>query len=378
MNKYIPGNPVVMNASLDNFEFITIGLFCNDKELTKKDDEQYHCIFVRSIQNKGELKNNIIVTDNGYQLSEAKIKETFRLTINDKRKGLGKILKEFNYDIDKILEYFSIQIFSFVKNTAEKNEQEILAYNYFKDLDENLLNSRVGGKNTTAFNKRLSKSSSKKTPIRNVTTGEIFESLSEAERQYQTNHIADVLAGRREFAAGYKWEYVDRLMQTKKVPIITNKILIGKAITDKAIRCIETNEVFQTLHDANIFLNCKKSHISTVLIGDRPTSNGYHWEYADEQGISPSREHYNLCKIGFKQGIPPVLNVDENIAYPSAKFAAEQNFLKQYQITNVCQNKQKTAINGYDIVSHWKYLTKEEYVKYANEGKAEYPPYEVK
>ena len=167
-------------------------------------------------------------------------------------------------------------------------------------------------------------------------------------------------------------------MQTKKVPIITNKISTEKSITDKAIRCIETNEVFQTLHDANIFLNCKKSHISTVLIGDRPTSNGYHWEYADEQGITPSREHYNLCKIGFKQGIPPVLNVDENIAYPSAKFAAEQNFLKPYQITNVCQDKQKTAINGYDVVSHWKYLTKEEYIKYASEGKAEYPPYEVK
>jgi len=265
--------------------------------------------------------------------------------------------------------HFSLKIFAFVNNTKEQNEQELLAYNYFNNLGENLLNSRVGGKNTLAYNKKISRTSSKKISIKNITTGEIFESIKEAERQYQTNHIADVLAGKRTYAANCQWAYTNIQKEIKHLSERTEQ---KHAETNRPIRCIETNKIFQNIREANEFLGCKKSHISTVLLGDVPTSNGYHWEYTDEQGLSKSREHYNMCKIGYKEGTSPVLNIDENIAYPSVSFAAEQNFLNKTQISQNCLGRQQCTINKYNIVSHWKYISKDEYIKYVENGKADY------
>ena len=610
----------IMNITFEECKYIVFGIYSNDYRFTEKNDELYHCVYIRSIDKERLLDCAIGKVNNEYRFSTEQMLKILKPMVNDTRKSTGKHFNECGYTMKNVLEHFTFRIFAFVKNTKEKNEQELSIYNHLISLNEKLLNGRVGGKNTAEFNKKIGDANTKKIPIKNITTGEIFESCCAAEKKYKDRHICQVLSGERDFASSCEWEYVDNDLNieprkrraerhkikkdyiyevTRSVFDITNKVLYrtsseaekilnvsstsinrsctgerpivadrrwvfislkeyedylgkedelynileeeerlpkdkevsldvnidfelnsgvqedlfiygiitdipelqtnlksdilnidgkwqfiyvgitndmehryahhkicteiidGKYIKDlglghfkmimldnftacrkigilieqkytyyisqlgyklingkfgnrytedvlktirqvnksknslhghsleekitqarimtkRHIRCIETNQIFQSLFEANQFLGHDRSHIVSVLNGDRPTSNGYHWEYADEQGISSSREHYNLCKIGFKRGVPPVLNIDKNIAYPSAKFAAEQNFLKQYQITNVCQNKQKTAINGYDIVSHWKYLTKEEYVKYANEGKAKYPPYEVK
>jgi hypothetical protein len=368
---YIPGEPIIEVAPYNNFNAIVLGMFCNDNRLTQKEDDEFHCIFIKTIKNTNKDTNMIIKTANGFELTEQQKKKVLKTVVADKRKGLGKILSEYDYTTADMYIHFSLKIFAFVNTTSEQNGQELLAYNYFNDLGENLLNSRIGGKNTSAYNKKISKTSSKKVAIKNITTGEVFESIKEAEQQYQTNHIADVLAGKRTYAANCQWEYVD--MQNKTCTS-TKKIDIEQRQTDtnKAIRCIETDKVFQNIREANEFLGCKKSHISTVLLGDVPTSNGYHWEYADEQGLSKSREHYNMCKIGYKEGTSPVLNIDENIAYPSVSFAAEQNFLNKTKISQNCLGRQQCTINKYNIVSHWKYISKDEYIEYVKNGKADY------
>jgi hypothetical protein len=47
--------------------------------------------------------------------------------------------------------------------------------------------------------------------MRNIDTGEIYESVTEAERilnlPLRHSHIGDVCRGKRKFAYGYKWEY---------------------------------------------------------------------------------------------------------------------------------------------------------------------------
>lgn len=614
MLEQIIANPLEITELVppDECKYIVFGLYCNDKQLTKNDDDLYHCIFIRSVESRFLLPNAICKVNGEYQFSLEEVNKLITPMVNDHRKGLGKILYDYGYNKKKALANCIMKIIAFVSTKKEKEEQELKVYNYLKSLNENLLNLRIGGINTTEFKKKISHISTKKTAIRNVTTGEVFNSISAAEKQYNNRHIIDVLSGKRDIAAGCAWEYVNpelniepnkiREERHKKIenytykvtrsvfditnlklyrtsadaerilgvsqtsinrsctgerPIVANrrwvwvtleeyeeylgkeselyeflemenrlpidkeinldvnidfefnsgkqeslyiygiitdlpelqtklnentiipqvgwqfiyvgitanmgerfrlhqsnteihdgkfikdyglqhfkmilldnfisnrkvgilieqkythyisqmgyKLINGKfgnkftkeirttmnkdnhigkkhsqeerikqarIMTKRYIRCIETNEVFQSLLEANLFLGVERSHIIDVLNGNRPMSNGYHWEYADEQELSKSREHYNLCKIGYKKGTRPVLNIDEDIAYPSLKFAAEQNYLNPWQIKYVCNDEQNSVINKYEIISHWRYITKEEYIKYVNTNKAEYP-----
>lgn len=599
-------------APLDECKYIVFGIYSDDERFTKNNDNLYHCIFIRSVESRFLLPNAIYKINGEYRFSSEEMDKLFKPMVNDTRKSIGKIFQEYNYSMKNIFSHFTARIIAFVSIRKEKNEQELKAYNYLKSLGEHLLNARIGGKNTTEYNKKLSETHIKKIPIKNITTGEIFDSLAAAEKKYNNRHIIDVLLGRRDIAADCEWEYVDHKLNiepnkireerhkktenytykiTRSVfditnlklyrtsaeaerilgvnqtsinrscdgerPIVANRrwvwvtlkeyenylgkedklyellevenrlpaekeisldveidfelnsgdqeslfvygiitdlpelqtelnentiipqdgwqfIYVGitnnmedrfcqhqritkihnekrmkdyglqhfkmilldnftanrkigilieqkytyyiyqmgyrlingkfgnkftknirdemnkdnhparghsqeerikqaRIMTKRHIRCIETNEVFQSLLEANLFLGHDKSHIVDVLNGNRPMCNGYHWEYADEQGLSKSREHYNLEKIGYKNGISPVLNIDEDIAYPSVKFAAEQNYLNTWQITYVCNDKENFAINKYEVTSRWRYITKDEYVEYVKKNKAEYP-----
>lgn len=47
----------------------------------------------------------------------------------------------------------------------------------------------------------------------------------------------------------------------------------------KAVRCIETNEIFGSAGEASRSKNINQSHISAVCLGKRKTAGNLHWEY---------------------------------------------------------------------------------------------------
>lgn len=58
----------------------------------------------------------------------------------------------------------------------------------------------------------------------------------------------------------------------------------------KKIRCVETGEVFLSLHDAERKTGIGCSHICQVLKGMRNTAGNLHWEYIDEKGQKENQE----------------------------------------------------------------------------------------
>lgn len=43
--------------------------------------------------------------------------------------------------------------------------------------------------------------------------------------------------------------------------------------------CVETNEIFQSIRDAEIKYNLNNSHITACCKGNRKTHGGFHWQY---------------------------------------------------------------------------------------------------
>lgn len=55
--------------------------------------------------------------------------------------------------------------------------------------------------------------------------------------------------------------------------------MLGNQNGNKAVRCVETSEVFPSVKQAAISLNVSAHGISHVLKGRQKTAGGYHWEY---------------------------------------------------------------------------------------------------
>ena len=51
----------------------------------------------------------------------------------------------------------------------------------------------------------------------------------------------------------------------------------------KRTRCIETQEIFESLKDAGKTKHINIGHISECCKGTRQTAGGYHWEYVDDE-----------------------------------------------------------------------------------------------
>lgn len=97
--------------------------------------------------------------------------------------------------------------------------------------------------------------------VRNVETGDVFDSIQEASVAYNIGKVGIIRTcqGLHQTAGGYHWEYVG--------PRSLNKV-----------RCIETGEIFPSISAAQ--KSCGGS-VYNVLNGKAITAGGYHWEYVD-------------------------------------------------------------------------------------------------
>jgi hypothetical protein len=108
-----------------------------------------------------------------------------------------------------------------------------------------------------------------------IETQEIFPSIAEAKRQKGCNNIEKCLSGERQTAGGYHWCYYENREQY----IIPDK---KKHSNYKAVRCIETQIVYETAAEAERRTGANRSAIGDVCKGKRKTAGGCHWEYVEE------------------------------------------------------------------------------------------------
>lgn len=99
--------------------------------------------------------------------------------------------------------------------------------------------------------------------VRNVQTGEVFESIRDANNKYNIakGSISAACAGRSKTAGGYAWEYVEDPQRLK-------------------VRCVETGEIFPNATKAGKAYGT--SGVWQALKGIAHTAGGYHWEYVKQ------------------------------------------------------------------------------------------------
>jgi predicted nucleic acid-binding Zn-ribbon protein len=110
--------------------------------------------------------------------------------------------------------------------------------------------------------------------VKNIDTGEIFESVSVAAEKYncEKGGIVACCRGITKTSHGYRWQYLDRESSSRKIH--------QKQKTQKRVLNIDTGDIYETLVDA-----VEKTgivNIQAVCNGRREKAGGYRWRYLDK------------------------------------------------------------------------------------------------
>lgn len=127
----------------------------------------------------------------------------------------------------------------------------------------------------------------RKTAIRCLETGKMYESIADASRDtgINNNSIRAVARGDRHKAGGYTWEYVN--------PASDKRDNRGcNQPTAKKVRCAETGNQFVSLSDAARAVGLRNGNSIRRAIDRGGTAGGYHWEYLDEKKEVSTDDHH--------------------------------------------------------------------------------------
>ena len=127
--------------------------------------------------------------------------------------------------------------------------------------------------------------------IRCVETGEIFPSIKSAAEHYGLNlpNISAVLSGKGKSCGGYHWEYVDGQSPKQRSENFRRKV-------SKPVRCVETGVVYESVAKAAEAFGISHSAISNAASGKREKSCGYHWEFFDGE-LAPLEETQTVAPM---------------------------------------------------------------------------------
>jgi group I intron endonuclease len=101
-------------------------------------------------------------------------------------------------------------------------------------------------------------------------------------------------------------------------------------VSDKRVRCIETNTVYKSIEHASKDTGARSDGISAVCRGLYGKSGGYQWEYVDE----PIKKYENK-----PERVRKVYCITNDTTYDSIRKAATALDLHAISITNVCKGK---------------------------------------
>ena len=182
---------------------------------------------------------------------------------------------------------FIWEIIDYANNQTDLNDKEFYWINFYHSK-ENGYNIREGGLGREEGDKFAISCGSKPFLLYDNDGNFVGEFINkrEVERLYGVNHsdLSQMILYDKGFSNGYIAFDKEQFTQEK----LKQKLEIYKKFKHNSFIGIlkdDSNIVigpFNTINEANRFLNVKSSHIGEVLSGKRKTSNGYIFKYVEE------------------------------------------------------------------------------------------------
>ena len=173
-------------------------------------------------------------------------------------------------------------------------------------------------------------------------TGAIYNSVSDAIRS--TNGSPNISRACKDSgltSGGFHWAYWDEWKKASWKP------RSRKEGTKRAVRCIETGEIFESATLAGSVKSISNSEISKCCKDPSKTARGFHWCFEDEYH---SNWKATPKKIG-RHGMKKVLCVELSKIYDCITAASKETDVDISSIIRCCKGKQMTAGNF-----HWRYV----------------------
>lgn len=234
--------------------------------------------------------------------------------------------------------------------TAGKLNGKKLQWAFYEDGKKYELN------NTTYINHKARK-------VICINTGEIFNTITEAEEKYNLTNISSACSGIYKTAGKssvdgepLQWAYYE---EGKEYEL--KKIKWSNGLERKVI-CVNTGEVFNSISEATLKYSSKSvGNISNVCQGKRKHSFGYKWMYKEDFDRIKDTDEYvqilsEISKYKAKRRSVVQSNLEGELVaiYPSTTEA--EKMLKIHNITAACTGKYKSA-------GGFKWMYKEDYDK---------------
>ncbi len=182
--------------------------------------------------------------------------------------------------------------------------------------------------------------------VRCIELNRVFETIAAAEKELNIFcfTISACCRNRQHYntAGGYHWEYVDPKLKAKYQPNGCNKDK-----HNRAVRCIETGEVFDTITKAANKHNTSDSRITCCCRGQACTAADLHWEYVDEELRNKFKP--KVSKFNHTTSPRQVRCIDTGIIYDSIAEAKKQTGIKNISI---CLIGKRITAGGYK----WEYV----------------------
>lgn len=164
------------------------------------------------------------------------------------------------------IEHFDISVIDTAETMDELNEKEIYWIKHYNSMKPNGYNLCYGGNNTKGFH-HSEESKAKMSKIQK----ERGNQVGEKNHFYGKHHSKE-----------QKEKWSKERKGVKMTEEFKHKARYNK-VNSKRVINIETGEIFVTIAEAARIYNIKSEHISRVCRGQRKTTGGYHWKYADEK-----------------------------------------------------------------------------------------------
>ena len=115
-----------------------------------------------------------------------------------------------------------------------------------------------------------------------VETNDVFCSIADAARAVNRskNTVCDACKNPNKTAGGYHWRYVEVDNTVELAEHKTTVIADSNPSNYKAVRCVETGDVFPSMAEAARWANTSRQEVRRACEKNTKTSGGYHWEYA--------------------------------------------------------------------------------------------------
>lgn len=176
--------------------------------------------------------------------------------------------------------------------------------------------------------------------VRCIDTGEIFDSIEDAAKYYNTSsgNIRSAIQGRSKTAKGLRWEYAGK-------PIKNNKHYNPSFYDNKKkpVICINTQEVFDSILSASKHFNIAKSSISNCCKGRAKKAKGLVFAFYEE-GATYELPKDSVTEYDFiYKGSKAVICIDTGEVFSSAAEASYKLGKPVGNISACCRGETLTA-----------------------------------